>query len=87
MIPPIPSVSSILGEIRDSYRAFRLRRRRRRLLVATAEVERIRMQKPGYHSLTPMVGAYAHIDREGLLDLDEDGTVEWHWPADGGGES
>lgn len=75
--------ASFLEGLRCRYRWWCIRRRRRRLLYAYADVGRARCGfGPGFLSL---LYAYERLSREGLATLTEDGALIWHWPEEGGG--
>jgi len=60
--------------------SLRVRWRRRRLLSAYASVFRRRTGKRV--GFTPTVAALDRAERDGVLSIDEDGSVVWYWPVD-----
>lgn len=67
------------SQIRERYRRWCVRRRRRKLLAAYATVGRRRHGLgPGF---TPTMYALGQLEHEGLATITEDG-LEWHWPEE-----
>lgn len=77
-----------MRSIRDAYRRWRVRRRRRKLLSAYATVGRVRHDlEPG---LSPSMYAYDRVQSEGLADIvtdsdEEEAHLVWHWPEQAAG--
>lgn len=60
-------------------RRLRTRWRRWRLLRAYSRVFTAKTGKRV--GVTPVMAAYERAERDGVLSLQEDGDVEWHWPT------
>lgn len=83
---------SFLAAARDQLARYRLRRRRKRLLYATAKQQKILHDRPA--GFSPLLFAYDDLRARGILDFAVDpdadhgdldpGDVEivWHWPPD-----
>lgn len=68
---------SALDALRDRVRAWRVRRRRRKLLNAYSKVFKAKTGKSV--GLTPLMAAYDMARDDGVMEF-EDGEAVWHWP-------
>ena len=74
-----------MRRLREAYRRWRVRRRRRKLLYAYAKVARIRYGLgPGF---SPLMFAYDRVTSEGLADIvegpeAEEPRLDWDWPEE-----
>ena len=70
----------MLERLREAYRRWRVRRRRKKLIYAYAKVGRRRYGLgPGF---SPLLFAYDRVTNEGLASITTDGDMIWHWPED-----